>query len=218
MKLKLVILVLCLCVCNCKQDSNTKISITNFDYKFFNAEKLLDCEGFDTRLLQEAVQSFETDIAKFYTPNEPVLYRAYTQFINKTISNTIDYSALVSEHSAKVLEALKQDETLWTVNPNGRKINYNHPLFTCIGEHIKDAHLQTTFNALIDTNSMSLRMFGSSLRNQAFGMKDDKYLATYVALELFYGKIYDKDISASAVNTIQPTLNNDHTNHDGHNH
>jgi hypothetical protein len=48
-------------------------------------------------------------------------------------------------------------------------------------------------------------------------MKDDKYLATYVALELFYGKIYGKDISASAVTTI-PTLNNDHTNHDGHNH
>ncbi|MFT5847500.1 MAG: hypothetical protein ACJARX_000089 [Psychroserpens sp.] len=218
MKLKLTIVALCLCVFNCKQDSNTKTHVAAFDYKYPNVEKLVDCRGIDTRLLQEAMQSFETDIANFYTPEKPVLFRAYREFINNTISNTVDYSALVSHHSKKVLEALKQDEALWVTNPDGSNINYSHPLFKCIGKNIKDESLQTTFNALIDTNSMSLRIFSAPLRNKSFGMKDDKYLATYVALALFYGKIYDKDLNANALNTVQPTLNDDHTNHDGHNH
>ena len=56
----------------CKKDSSTKKNeevtkeeaknqskTIDFDYKFPSVEKLIDCEGVDTALLQEAVQSFE---------------------------------------------------------------------------------------------------------------------------------------------------------------
>ncbi|MFT4612822.1 MAG: hypothetical protein ACJA1H_002777 [Glaciecola sp.] len=206
MKFKLALLTLCFCFLNCKEESKTASQNVDFDYKYPSIEKLIDCEGIDTRLLQEAVQSFEEDLANFYTPERPILSRAYSLFISQALFNKADYSTIVSDHSKKVLEALKQDENLWTTNPDGSKLNFNHPVFKCIGENIKDQPLKKTFNALITTNSMSLRMFGDQLKRKTFGMKDDKYLATYVALELYFGKIHDKDLSAKAENDVDTKL------------
>jgi len=213
MKLKFVLLIISLSLFTCKNEDKTKPIA--FDYKYPSVEKLIDCEGIDTALLQEAIQSFEQDIIDFYTPGKPVYSRAYSLFINQAISNRVDFRKITSEHSKKVLEALKQDETLWTTNKDGSKVNYAHPIFKCVGPKIKDEPLRKTFNALIETNSMSLRMFGDELRRKTFGMKDDKNLITYVALELFYGKIYDIDFSQQ---TPQAKREENATSHDGHNH
>jgi len=215
MKFKFALLALCLCFLNCKEEPKTQSKTIDFDYKFPSVEKLINCEGVNTDLLQEAVQSFEEDLANFYTPERPVLSRAYSLFISEAISNKVDYSLMVSEHSKKVLEALKQDESLWTTNPDGSKLNFSHPVFKCIGDNIKDKPLQQTFSALIETNSMSLRMFGDQLKRKTFGMKDDKYLTTYVALELYFGKIYDKDLSEKGLKT---SIEKGHSNDDGQNH
>nr|WP_321246283.1 hypothetical protein [uncultured Psychroserpens sp.] len=210
MKFKLALLTLCLCFLNCKKESKTQSQTVDFDYKFPSVEKLVDCEGVDTSLLQEALQSFEEDLANYYTPERPILSRAYSLFTSQAISNKADYSKIVSDHSKKVLEALKQDKSLWTTNPDGSKVNFSHPVFKCIGDHIKDEPLQKTFSALIATNSMSLRMFGDQLKRKTFGMKDDKYLATYVALDLYYGKIYEK--------SLNPQTEIEHSENDGHDH
>lgn len=214
MKLRLTVLALCLCLFNCKEDQ--KAQSVEFNYKY-SQEQILNCEGIDTALLQEAVLSFEEDLVNFYTPDKPVYSRAYSLFVNQAISNRVDYSKIVSEHSKTVLEALKQEKELWTNNPDGSKVNFSHPLFKCIADNIKDEPLQKTFNALIQTNSMSLRMFGDELKRKTFGMKDDKYLATYVALELFYGKFYDTDLSALSLKT-KPADEKADSSHDGHNH
>lgn len=210
MKFKLALLTLCLCFLNCKEESKTQSQTVDFDYKFPSVEKLVDCEGVDTGLLQEALQSFEEDLANYYTPERPILSRAYSLFTSQAISNKADYSKIVSDHSKKVLEALKQDKSLWTTNPDGSKVNFSHPVFKCIGDKIKDEPLQKTFSALIATNSMSLRMFGDQLKRKTFGMKDDKYLATYVALDLYYGKIYEK--------SLNPQSEIEHSENDGHDH
>ena len=215
MKFKLALLTLCLCFLNCKEDSKSQSQTIDFEYKFPSVEKIIDCEGVNTELLQEAVQSFEEDLANFYTPEGPILSRAYSLFISQALTNRADYPLIVSEHSKKVLEALKQDESLWTTNPDGSKLNFNHPIFKCIGTNIKDKPLQETFNALIATNSMSLRMFGDQLKRKTFGMKDDKYLATYVALELYFGKIYDKDLSKIG---LEKSVQKEHSKDDGHGH
>jgi hypothetical protein len=215
MKFKLAILTLCLCFLNCKEEAKNQSKTIDFDYKFPSVEKLIDCEGVDTALLQEAVQSFEEDLANFYTPERPILSRAYSLFTSQALSNRVDYALMVSDHSKKVLEALKQDESLWTTNPDGSRLNFNHPVFKCIGDNIKDEPLQKTFSALVSTNSMSLRMFGDQLKRKTFGMKDDKHLATYVALELYYGKIYEKDLSEEA---LKNSIQKEHSKDDGHGH
>ncbi|MFT7050306.1 MAG: hypothetical protein ACJAZK_000899 [Psychroserpens sp.] len=218
MTYKLVLLALSLCLFNCKEEAKTETKVVDFDYKFPSVQKLVDCEGVDHALFQEAMQSFEEDIANFYTPEQPVMSRAYSLFVSQAISNKVDYSAMVSDHSKTVLEALKQDKMLWKTNPDGSKVNFNHPIFDCIGNQIKDEPLRKTFKALIDTNSMSLRMFSGQLRRQTFGMKDDKYLATFVALELFYGKFYDTDLSADVSKKTNTPIENEHSENDGHNH
>ena len=218
MKLKLSVLAICLCLLNCKKDAQKtqEAAEVALDYKYNSIEKILDCEGVDTGLIQEAFYSFEDDIVKFYTPDRPIPTRAYSIFVNKAVNDHVDYSQMVSEHSKKVLEALKQQKDLWTNNPDGSHVNFNHPLFKCIGEHIQDEPLQKTYNALIQTNSMSVRMFGDEVKRKTFGMKDDKYLATYVALELYYGKIYDLDLSKKTA--VEPVKDEEHSAHDGHNH
>ncbi len=219
MKLKLALIVLTLCLFNCKQETAQKQEQINFDFKYPSAQKLLDCDNLDTSLFQEAMQSFENDIVKFYTPDQPVYSRAYSIFVGQALGNKVDYSKLVSEHSKTVFEALKQDKRLWIDNADGSKVNFQHPIFKCIGANIKDEPLRKTYNALIDTNSMSMRMFGGQLRRKTFDMKDDKYLATFVALELFYGKFFDIDFNAetSTENEASTTLEK-HDAHDGHNH
>jgi hypothetical protein len=214
MKLKLTVLALCLCLFNCKEDQ--KAQSVEFNYKY-SQEQVLNCDGIDTALLQEALLSFEEDLVNFYTPDKPIYSRAYSLFVNQAISNRVDYSKLVSEHSKTVLEALKQEKNLWTTNLNGSKVNFSHPIFKCIGANIQDEPLKKTFNALVQTNSMSLRMFGDELKRKTFGMKDDEYLATYVALELFYGKFYDTDLSAPTIN-INAAEEKADTSHEGHNH
>ena len=216
MKLKLLILVTCLCLFTCKEETPA----VTVDYKYQSSKDILNCEGLDTALIQEAFYSFENDLTNFYTPEKPIYSRAYSLFVSQAVANKVDYSKMVSEHSKNLLEALKQNTELWTTNPDGSKVNFSHPVFKCIGANIQDKPLKDTFNALVQTNSMSLRMFGDELKRKTFGMKDDKHLATYVALELFYGKIYDADLSQS--NAELPDQNTqeqkEDTSHDGHNH
>ncbi|OUS00069.1 hypothetical protein A9Q86_11545 [Flavobacteriales bacterium 33_180_T64] len=221
MKLKLTLLIFCLCFLTCKDDAQKKVQL---DYKYPSIEKILDCEDIDTSLLQEAFYAFEDDLIRFYTPDKAVYSRAYSLFVSQAVNNKIDYQKMVSEHTKNVFEALKQEKDLWTVNPDGSRVNFKHPVFKCIGANIKDEPLRKTFNALISTNSMSLRMYGDQLKRKTFGMKDDKYLATYIALELYYGKLYDLDLSqpASKITTEKvekkvPKIEQ-HSTHDGHNH
>lgn len=219
MKLKLALIVLTLCLFNCKQETAQKQEQIDFDFKYPSAQKLLDCDNLDTSLFQEAMQSFENDIVKFYTPDQPVYSRAYSIFVGQAIGNKADYSKLVSEHSKTVFEVLKQDKRLWIDNADDSKVNFQHPIFKCIGANIKDEPLRKTYNALIDTNSMSMRMFGGQLRRKTFDMKDDKYLATFVALELFYGKFFDIDFNAeTSTENEASTASEKHDAHDGHNH
>ena len=79
MKFKLAVLAISLCLFNCKQETTTQKKV-DFNYKYPTVQKMLDCEGLDTALFQEALQSFENDIAKFYTPDKPILSRAYSVF------------------------------------------------------------------------------------------------------------------------------------------
>ncbi len=214
--LQLITFTLSIFLMGCQESKPT----ADLDYKYTNQKPVLNCDGIDTKLLEEAFHSFENDLTSYYTPQKPIYSRAYSIFVSQALAGKVNYSLMVSDHSKKVLEALKQDESLWTNNPDGSKVNFSHPVFECIGKNIQDKPLKQTFNALISTNSMSLRMFGQELRQKTFGMKDDKYLATYVAMELFYGKIYDKDFTLPETDeVVAPDAKvHNHTKDDGHNH
>ncbi|MGC1472631.1 MAG: hypothetical protein WA775_08575 [Psychroserpens sp.] len=215
---KFLLFLLSLSLLACKQEGS---KTDNFDYKYTDKPDVLSCEQTKTALLQEALYAFEDDIVNFYTPEKPDYNRAYSLFVSEALSNKTDYSKLVSPHSQTIFEVLKNDNALWSNNKDGSHLNYNHPIFKCIGNSLKDKNFKTTFNALIDTNSMSLRMINPILRRQARGMQNDKYLATYAALELFYGKLFDAKIKSQLDEDEayeERSGLKDQGSHEGHNH
>lgn len=165
------------------------------DYKFSEKGIVLNCDGFDAKLLNEALFSFEEDIIKHYGKNNPNVARAYSQFVSYATRSRVKYTEVVSPHTAEIFEVLKTKSDLWNPNGTKSKLNYNSLVFKCIVDNISDANLKTTLNALSTTNSMSPKIFGPALQSKYALAMQDKYLSAYMAFDLFYAKLFDVDLS-----------------------
>ncbi|MCF7561041.1 hypothetical protein L3X39_10380 [Sabulilitoribacter multivorans] len=178
------------------------------DYKYADKPDVLNCETIDSELYKEALYAFEDDILNFYkktNPNESLL-QSYNKFIRTAIYGSLNYQDIISSHTAKVFEALKNEADLWDAGNTKSHLNYNSKILNCVSNNIQDTALKTTFNALISTNSMSPKLFGSPLMPKYRNALNDKYLATYIALDLFYAKLFDIDISQIDFDKPEPTL------------
>lgn len=179
--LKLTVLTLFLSVCSCKNDTNS----VDLDYKYADAENVLNCDNLDTKLYNEALLAFEDDIMKTYNTRNSDVRVAYTTFFRAAQRNKVNYQELVSPHTMKVFEALKSDSDLWIDNT----LNYNADILTCIGNNLSDKGLATTYKALIETNSMRPNLIAAPLLSKIKTANTDRYLATFIALEFFYSKL-----------------------------
>lgn len=196
--LNLTVITLFLSVLSCKKEDK----VADFNYKFIETENVLNCPNVDTQLYYEALMSFEDDIFKTYNTRNSDIRVAYTTFFRTVQRNGVNYEELASPHTMVVFEALKNDSDLWTDN---NKPNYNADIFKCIGENMTDKGLATTYKALISTNSMKPELFGAPLQNKIKTANSDRYLATYVALDLFYSNLFNVDPTKVTEN-IAPEL------------
>ena len=185
--LKLTFITLCLTLFNCENEN----ALFN-DYKFDNDGTILNCDNLDTKLYVEALLSFEDDIASFYDKKNKNIRRAHSFFIRDVLANRAKFEDIVSPHSMSVFEALQKDKDLWL---NNNLKNYNADIFKCLSSNFTVTSLQTTFNALVSTNSMSPELFGAPLKNQVKNADKDRYMATYVALDYYYANLFDIDPS-----------------------
>ena len=183
--LKFTIISLSFMFFNCKQDTSTFN-----DYKYANQENVFVCDNLDTKLYSEALLSFEEDISRKYNSTNKDIGTAYSFFSRDAISGKADYQGIVSPHTMAIFEALKKDTDLWHID---NSINYNSKLLTCIGNNFQDKNLKTTFNALVSTNSMRPGIFGNPLINHVKKANKDKYMAAYVAFDLFYSHLFEVD-------------------------
>ncbi|TYA53819.1 hypothetical protein [Formosa maritima] len=199
LNLKITFIALSLTLFNCKKES------TEFEnFKFANEENILICENLDTKLYVEALLSFEDDIALYYDEKNKNIRRAHSFYFRDAIANRAKYEEFVSPHTMEVFESLKQDKYLWNED---NSINYNADIFTCLSSNFKVEGLQTTFNALVSTNSMSPELFGAPLKAHVKNAHEDRYMATYIALDLFYAKLFNVD-PATITERTGSTLNN----------
>ncbi|MFL0353735.1 hypothetical protein [Xanthomarina sp. GH4-25] len=196
---KLTFIALCLTLFNCKNDS-----ATFDDYKYANPGDILICDNLDTKLYVEALLSFENDIASVYGKEQKNLQFAHFFYFSEALANKADYETFVSPHTMKVFEALKKDKNLWNED---NSINYHAEIFTCILNNISVDGLQTTFNALVSTNSMKPELFGEPLKNHIKDAHRDRYMAMYVALDLFYAKLFDVDPTKITERTESNNIN-----------
>lgn len=187
----LSILVVLLFFTNCKKEA------TLSEYKYADKVSNVNCQSISPELLKEALFSFEDDIANYYARDgKQNLSQAYSRTINLGIYGNAKYNEIVSPHTLEIFEILKSKTDLWDVSKKNKSLNYNHNLVKCLADNISSKDLKTTFNALLSTNSMSSKLIGEPLKRQSNLAIKDKYLATYIALDMFYAKLFNVDFNA----------------------
>ena len=178
---------------SCKKEN----TLSESDYKFADKGIVLTCENVNSKLYSEALFSFENDILNYYKKSNPnsSLLQAYSQFLRNAVYGRLKYEDIVSTHTVKVFEALKKENELWIANSKNSNLNYNSSLIKCVGINMQNAELKTTFNALNGINSMSPKLFGAPLMSNYRDILKDKYLAAYVAFDLYYSRLFKLDLS-----------------------
>lgn len=189
----------------------------DFEYKYNLKPDFLNCEHEHSLLLKEALYTFEKDITNYHGKFNPDLVFVYSTFIIRGVKGTAKYNRLLSPHSKKVFEALKDIDGLWDENGKNSNLNYNSEIISCISDNIKDKDLKTTFKSLISVNSMSPKLFGSALVPKYEQLTTDRNLALYAALDLYFARLFDADLSKNAHKNkeIEGKKTEDHS---GHNH
>ena len=187
--LKLFVITLVVNLVSCKKEK------TLTEYKFEEKGIVLNCDNINLKLYNEAVFSFEKDIEFFYSKDAPNLTRSYSQFIRNAINGRAKYEDIVSPHTLKIFEVLKGENDLWDANNPKTYLNYNSALINCIANNMQTKDLKTTLNSLISTNSMSPKLFSSPLMTNYSAATRDKYVAAYVAFDLYYAKLFKLDLS-----------------------
>ncbi|OUR92323.1 hypothetical protein A9Q87_07520 [Flavobacteriales bacterium 34_180_T64] len=172
-----------------------KNEVSKLEFKYQDRTDILICDGLNTELLKEALISFEEDIFDTYDSERRLYNRSYSRFIGEAVNNKVDFTTVVSEHTKRVFEALQKDESLWDLQNTNSYLNHKHKILACIGDNMLDEDLKETFNALIHANSMSVRMFADPLKTKTATIKEDRYLALFIALDYYYAKLHDVDFS-----------------------
>jgi hypothetical protein len=197
---------------NCKE-SQPKLSL-----KYSDQPVVINCDTNHSDVFNEAIYSFEAILAEHYANKNQNLAIAYRSFLKESTNNTTDYNSISNEHTLAVFEALNNIDGLWIKKNNDIVINYNHDIFSCIGKNIQDKDLKATYNALLSTHSMSMRMLKDVLIAKSSRLNSDKYLATFVALELFYSKLSEVDLSKKKQTPSETKIKEESDPHAGHNH
>jgi len=189
-KFTLLLVTLFFLVTNCGQGEK-------FDYQYANKEDTIKCSNaqINTVLLKEAFYSFEEDMKQQFAKNNGNTAQGYSIFINTISAGRPIELAKVSQHSRNILEQLKKESGLW-VNDNGTyHLDYNSDLVTCLSDNIADANLQTTFRALVSTNSMNAKIFAAPLRTKIRNVQNNKFLGTFMALDMYYAQLMSADFT-----------------------
>ncbi|WP_136480084.1 hypothetical protein [Cognatitamlana onchidii] len=202
LKFTLFTFIFALVLFNCKQQN------TFSDYQYTDKPQVISCEGINAPLYNEALYSFEDDILKYYQQKRAnnTLAQSYSQFLREAIYNRIKLEDVVTKHTIDVFEALKTESDLWDAANTKSHLNYSGKPLTCIATSLKDENLKTTLNALITTNSMSPKLFGTPLISKYRNAMSDKYLALYIALDLYYSNLFELDLSKINLNKPEPKV------------
>ena len=190
------------------------------EYKYSDKPDILPCSLNDGMLIKEALYSFENYIVANYPYRDlHNINLGYSNYWHTATSDTPPKTDSLNAHTKSILNSLLARKNLW-ITTNGKiTLNPDSELITCIAKNIADKDLKTTFNALISAKTLRSEYFMPAINRRSELFVKDKALATYVALELFYGKLAKLDLTISDQERIEKNKSNStHDNHDGHNH
>ena len=183
-------------------------------YKYSSNPEVFECDYDQMELVKEALYAYEAYILEHHNFKGPKsLERGYANYWAVAMSDRLPFIEKFDDHIKLITEALFQEEELWTITDGKASLNVYSEFGSCVVENFKNEDLKATMNALIDTRTFRSDIFIPSIRRKTMQMLDDKAMATYVALDLFYAKLYNLDLNEPAT---QPAPAED--DHAGHNH
>jgi len=188
MKKNIIITLTVLLFLNCNNEPK-------LEYRYADKEDLFECSNLNNQLYKEALYTFEQDLIDFHNTIDSKITDCYVSFLHRQFNDNIKYKDFVSPHSLLVLEALKQDTTLWDFDNKKSYLNYTSPIMNCIANNIQNKDIKTTLNALLSVGSMDPNLFRPVFAPKYEELISDKYLALYVALDLYYAKLIDVDFT-----------------------
>lgn len=208
---------------NCKKEQ----PIT---YLYPDQPQTLNCNNIDTKLFSDAYYAFEKAIT---TQSQNVNKRpnytvpaasALRNFIGRS-KGTLRIDNYITKETLEVFNNLKNQD-IWKNN----QLKNNAAIADCIGNHIANTGIKTTFNALRQTEDLDAKLMAAAIADLGlFDQYKDKALMTYAALDLYYAKFFELDLTkitlleANTPANQKETVTNNKTvelkdEHAGHNH
>ena len=167
-------------------------------YKYTNRDHVVVCDGIDQDLMNEALYSFEDNIAKSiynkYGVGTPAYYSyGYAAYIYRGVMGESDYQKIASQHSQTLAKALAK-EPIWTGRKPNVKLDYNSPFITCLVENVEQEDLKRTFDNLKSANTMEIKLMINVFMQQVKHTAKDRELAVIVALDTFYRHLINETV------------------------
>ncbi|MBN4085196.1 hypothetical protein JYT89_02535 [Flavobacteriaceae bacterium AH-315-B10] len=162
------------------------------EYKYADKEDLFNCSSIDMELIKDAVYAFEDHITQHYIAIPPnTLSKGYAFYWEIALRDLQPTAELFNNHLIQLVKRLKKEKKLWVVSKDKTTLNYNHPIMLCIAKNIKDKGINKTLNVLLETKSFRTKIFLPAFLGDNQMLIDDKALATFFALEMFYARVLD---------------------------
>lgn len=174
----------------------------SIQYRFQENARVINCDQEDNALLNEALYSFENDIATYYMNTIEDIRQldvrlAYAHYIQKGALGTNDYQNIASKHSIKILKQLKEKGYIINTPPQKSNLNYTNNLMSCIVDKIEDKVIQKSLQSQIEVDYLHPKRMANTYSKKISDAYSDKYFAFFLALDTYYQYLADIDFSKS---------------------
>ena len=190
-----------LLIFGCKNESK-------IEYKYTDEEDLFICASADMELIKEALYVFEDYISMNYAFLSKQTPEGYHNFIKLLYDDRSPAKEFFSPYLIEFTEHIKNQNDLWIEIDGQLKLNYDHEVVTCIVNNIKDEQLRNTIDVLITSKTVKPQVLGPIMMRYKQMMQEDRALASYLALETFYPKLFYMN-SPYFVENVDKYENND---------
>jgi len=163
------------------------------EFQYSNQPDLFLCSDADMDLVKEAVYVFEDYIKSNYSFLSKDRPEGYHNYIRLLLDDRSPAREFFNDYLKSFTKYIKEQDELWTEKDGLLKLDYNHPLVTCIINNIQDEQLKNTIDAMITSNTVRPEVIGPLMFRNKHLMVEDRALATYLIFETFYPKLFYMD-------------------------
>ncbi len=197
MKKTLLIFTLFTFLVSCKQG-------IKLEYKYQEKPQNVTCKGADKELMHEALYSFQEDINEHFKnkgTGDKSIAKAYARYIYKGTLGQTNYGDVASKHTREILKKLLSENKDLFTKLNGKTVlNFDNEYVTCLVNNIKNEEIKRIIQNLKTVNDMRVELLVEPYRVNVKDVHVDQNFAMLVALQTYYARLADVDLSKTAEN------------------